>query len=179
MLRKYYKELIVLLLIAAVITAAVFGIDIKSVDEYYSMPLDEITDTSKVVYMSIDCKTIFDNIEQLDKNLSAYLPPDGIILPKKPYALKAGDTAFDLLLRVTRYNRISVEYDGNNAFGSKYVEGIANFYEFSCGKLSGWTILVNGKLLTNSSDKYSLKANDVVEWRYTCDNGRDVEAENE
>ena len=59
-------------------------------------------------------------------------------------------------------------------YGSVYVQGINNLYEFSCGELSGWMYRVNGVFPNYGCSKYVLKDGDVVEWVYTCDLGRDV-----
>ena len=53
-------------------------------------------------------------------------------------------------------------------YGSSYVEGIANLYEFDCGEQSGWLYLVNGWSPNYTSDCYLLSDGDAVTWYYTC-----------
>jgi len=126
------------------------------------------------VTLSIDCLTVLDNLDKLDTTKVSLLPKDGFFLPAKEVALNPGETVFDVLLRETRANAIHMEFTRNPAMNSSYVEGIGNLYEFDCGELSGWTYLVNGKGIGYGSSSYVLADGDVVEWRYTCDQGRDV-----
>jgi hypothetical protein len=126
------------------------------------------------VTFSIDCLTVLANPEKLDPNKATLLPKDGFFLPAKKVALNLGETVFDVLLRETRANGIHMEFSRNPALKSSYVEGIGNLYEFDCGELSGWTYLVNGKGIGYGSSSHVLADGDVVEWRYTCDQGRDV-----
>ena len=59
-------------------------------------------------------------------------------------------------------------------YGSVYVEGINNLYEFDCGELSGWMYSVNGIYPNYGCSSYILKDGDVICWVYTCDLGYDV-----
>ena len=86
-----------------------------------------------------------------------------------------GDSVFDILLRVTRDEGIHMESNSNPALKSKYVEGIHNLYEFDAGELSGWTYKINGKGMGYGSSSSYPKDGDVIEWVYTCDQGRDVD----
>ena len=85
-----------------------------------------------------------------------------------------GESAFDVLLRETKKNGIQMEYQATPAYRSCYIEGIHNLYEFDCGSLSGWMYEVNGRYPNYGCSRYRLKNGDVVNWRYTCDLGRDV-----
>ena len=58
-----------------------------------------------------------------------------------------------------------------------YKRQIHYLYEFSCGPLSGWMYLVNGKTTNLGCSNYPLKDGDYVEWVYTCDLGKDIEKE--
>lgn len=119
--------------------------------------------------VSIDCKTVLKNRDTLDLELRDKVPKDGVILKKTKVDLHKGDTAYDVLYRVTKDNNISME--SSDAAGNKYVKGIDNFYEFSCGQQSGWLYQVNGKTPHKSSSDYKVKRNDVVAWRFTCKKG--------
>ncbi len=119
--------------------------------------------------VSIDCKTILDNTDILDLELRDKVPKDGIILKKTKVDLHKGDTAFDVLKRVTKDKNISME--SSDTAGNKYVKGIDNFYEFSCGQQSGWLYKVNNKIPNKSSSDYKIKKNDVVAWKFTCKKG--------
>ncbi len=124
--------------------------------------------------ISIDCLVAITNIEDLDKSKVDILPADGMILSVTEVEFQPGDTVFDVLVEVTRANKIHMEFSENPVLKSTYIEGIANIYEFDCGERSGWTYLVNGEGVGVGSSSYDLSDGDVIEWRYTCDGGNDV-----
>ena len=69
---------------------------------------------------------------------------------------------------------IHMEASWTPVYNSAYVEGIHNLYEFDCGALSGWMYAVDGWYPNYGCSRYQLKDGEKVEWRYTCDLGRDV-----
>ena len=88
-----------------------------------------------------------------------------------------GDTVFDALKAVCRDYGIQLEYSWTPAYGSYYIEGIHNLYEFDCGNLSGWMYSVNGWFPNYGCSKYRLKDGDYIKWLYTCKGlGSDVGA---
>lgn len=172
------KDFLALVFIIIAVCLVVKGTNIQSVDEYYLTHIDDITESSETVTISIKCDTILDNYEDLDKALRSeeFVPKDGILLKPTKYVLREGDSVFDTLDRAVRYNRIQMEYQGanKNSFGSIYIQGINYLYEFSCGPLSGWMYMVNGIFPNYGCSKYELHNGDVIEWVYTCDLGHDV-----
>lgn len=91
----------------------------------------------------------------------------GEILPPAETELSEGDTVADVLLRLARANRISV--DARGAGPLFYVEGIAGLYEFDEGPGSGWIYLVNGVEILKSAGTYRLEPGDRVEWHYVSE----------
>lgn len=174
------KDLLALGFVVLLVVWIAKGTKIQSVEEYYETHIDEITEESQTVWMTIRCDTILDNWDDLNPALQdgQYVPKDGVILPKTQYVLRPGDTAFDLLNRAVRHNRIQMEYQGadKNMYNSVYIQGINHLYEFSCGSLSGWVYKVNGEAPGCGCSRWELKDKDQVEWLYTCDLGRDVGA---
>lgn len=172
------KDLLVLALAALMIAVLCSGTKIQSVDEYYLTHIDDITEETDTVTLSIRCDTILQNWDDLDPALQSgkYVPADGVILASSEYVLRPGDTVFDVLDRAVRHSRIQMEFQGaaENSYGSVYVQGIHYLYEFSCGPLSGWMYRVNGEFPNYGCSKYTLRDGDVIEWVYTCDLGRDV-----
>lgn len=124
--------------------------------------------------LSIRCGTILDNWDWLDPDKAKLVPADGVILAPEEVSFEEGETVFDLLQRQTRAHGIHMEATFTPGYGSSYVEGIANLYEFDCGQQSGWVYLVNGVSPSYGSSQYLLSPGDVVEWAYTCDMGHDV-----
>lgn len=175
------KDLLMLAFAALLLFLVVSGMEIQSVEEYYLMHAEDITEDSETVTISIDCSSVFDHWEQLAPALKdeSYLPADGKILAPTEYVLRADDTAFTLLQRATQRNRIQMEYQGadNSAYHSAYIQGIQYLYEFSCGPLSGWMYKVNGEFPKEGCSRYVLKDKDQVEFIYSCDLGRDIGGE--
>lgn len=123
---------------------------------------------------SIRCDAILDNLDRFDPDKLSVLPADGVIFAETTLDFYEGESAFDVLLRVTKDNKIHMEFNMTPMYNSAYVEGINNIYEFDCGDLSGWMFKVNGWFPNYGCSRYQLSDGDVVEWVYTCDLGRDV-----
>jgi hypothetical protein len=175
------KDILSLAFIALLVAVLISGTKIQSVDEYYLTHIDDITEDSETITISIRADTVLANWDKLSPELRSekYVPKDGIILPKTEYVLQPGDTVFDILQRTIRHNQIHMEFQGadQNVFGSVYIQGINHLYEFSCGPLSGWMYAVNGKYPEFGVSKYILHDGDDIEFNYTCDLGRDLDYE--
>lgn len=124
--------------------------------------------------VSISCATVLDNWEQCDESKRGLIPSDGIFLPETEVSFTEGESVFDVLERVCKANKLHMESSFTPAYGSAYVEGIGNLYEFDVGALSGWMYAVNGWFPNYGCSQYVLQDGDTVEWRYTCDLGADV-----
>ena len=137
-------------------------------------PQDQETGGSITVTVSISCATILDNMDLCDEDKKELVPEDGWIL--KPVSVEAqeGESAFSLLQRVCRDNKIHMEFSMTPIYNSAYIEGIANLYEFDVGNESGWMFRVNDWVPNYGCSRYVLKDGDTVEWVYTCDLGKDV-----
>ncbi len=179
------KNVLALLCILLLFIAVATGIDIQSVEEFYGeQTKEESTEADWAigqVTITIRCDTILDNYDDLDEALKSeeFVPEDGVILAESVYAIYGDETVFDILLQAAKEHGIQMEYQGSqdNNFGTVYIQGIANIYEYSCGPLSGWTYRVNGIIPDYGCSQYVLQDGDVIEWLYTCDLGRDVGAE--
>ena len=139
-------------------------------------PTPKPTTTPKVntCYLSIDCKTILGRMEDLTPGKESLVPSDGVILSRKAISFEEGESVFDVLLRATRTYGIHLEYEYTPGFGSHYIEGINNLYEFDYGAGSGWMYYVNGVKPNYGVSKYTVKNGDVIEFKYTCDLGFDL-----
>lgn len=132
------------------------------------------TDNALKCTISVNCKTILNNMEKLSKDKAAIIPKDGIILAEKSVVFYEGESVFNLLVREMKKNKIHMEFVKTPLYNSAYIEGIANIYEFDCGNLSGWMYKVNGEFPNYGCSRYKLSDGDRVEWVYTCDLGRDA-----
>lgn len=169
------KDLLAIGFIILIIAVLINGTEFQTVDEYYLTHIDDIKEDSETVFISIECSEVFDNWNDLKENLKNgdYIPSDGVILAQTEYVLREGDTVFDILSRVTRYNKIQMEYQGAdmNMYNSVYIQGINYLYECDCGELSGWIYSINGESPKYGCSNYVLKDGDVIKWTYTCELG--------
>ena len=114
----------------------------------------------------VECKTILKNMDKLDLDLRKLVPSKGVILKKTRVSLQKNDTAYTVLARTLKKKKINFETSGSG--DNVYVQGIGDFYEFSCGQESGWLYSVNGKQPKVSSGAFSIKNGDEIVWHYTC-----------
>lgn len=124
------------------------------------------TSSSVTASISIECKSILDNMDNLAKGHESYVPSDGVILDEYTATYNKKTTAYDLLSDACKENNISVSSE-KTSFGM-YVSGINNLDEFDCGQQSGWTYYVNGKMPNVACSAYKLKNGDKVVFSYTC-----------
>lgn len=129
---------------------------------------------SKYVTISITCHTILNNLDKVSDNKKGIIPSNGVILSQKQVEINDGDTVFDVLLRETRKQRIHMDFVESPVYGSAYIKGINNIYEFDVGELSGWMYSVNGVFPNYGCSIYNLNDGDVIQWMYTCDLGKDL-----
>ena len=104
-----------LILIAFIILIGVIlfkGTNIQSVEEYYLTNIDDITEDSETITISIRADAVLDSWDKLKENLrnEQYVPSAGDILEETEYVLRPKDTVFDVLLRTVRHNQIQMEY---------------------------------------------------------------------
>ena len=124
--------------------------------------------------VAIDCKTVLEKHDDLNPDKESFVPENGVILEAQTVEFKEGESAFDVLERVCKDEKIQMEYSWTPVYNSAYVEGIGNLYEADCGKMSSWMYCVNGKFLNCSCSDYKVADGDALEWRYTCDFGKDI-----
>lgn len=124
--------------------------------------------------LSISCATLLDHMDQLDEGKTSLVPADGWVLSPTQASFQEGESAFQLLQRICREQGIHMESSSTPLYGSAYIEGIHNLYEFDCGELSGWVYSVNGWFPNYGCSQYALQEGDEVAWMYTCDLGGDV-----
>ena len=102
---------------AAVLTAAVLFVDIKTPEEYYALHPTEVTEDGEYVTIKVDSSAV-----------------DGGISLEGRYALVSGDSVYDVAARVLRYEGIDLDTKGGRAV---YISGIGGLEEFDYGAESG------------------------------------------
>ena len=139
-------------------------------------PEDQEVDKKKTYTctFSIECSTIINNLSDLDPDKRELVPSNGVILAPTKVTFYEGESVFDVLQRVCKEKGIHLESSWTPIYNSAYIEGIHNLYEFDCGELSGWMYRVNGWYPNYGCSRYQLADGEKVEFRYTCDLGKDV-----
>ena len=177
---KRIVVVILMVLVVFILTSCVDNTELVPVEvpegkpEPVSAEEIEITDKELTCTLSVRCDTILDNMSDFDKDKAEILPNNGIILKETEVVFYEGETVFNLLRREMKKNKIHMEFNEVPMYGSAYIEGIANIYEFDCGELSGWMYKVNDWFPNYGCSRYKLNEHDKVEWIYTCDLGRDI-----
>ncbi len=120
-----------------------------------------------ICYLTIECKSILNNMKKLKPGHSSYVPKDGYILKNYSCIVKSGDTVYDILLRGCRQNKIKLTAE-KSLYGI-YVSGINNIDEKDCGSESGWMYSVNKVKPGVSCDKKNVNQNDKIEFTYVCE----------
>lgn len=128
--------------------------------------------------LSIRCDTILNNMTSLDSAKAEIVPPNGVIYSSKTVEFTEGESVFDVLLRETRRAGIHFEFEKSPIYGSAYIEGIGNIYEFDCGSQSGWMYKVNGVFPRYGCSDYKISDGDRIEFVYTCSSGKDIGGSN-
>lgn len=124
--------------------------------------------------ISISCATLLNNLDRLSSEKKDLVPAEGWILAPKQLTFFEGESVFNLLQRVTKQEKIHMEYENTPIYNSSYIEGIANLYEFDAGDLSGWMYQVNDWFPNYGCSRYQPKDGDVIRWVFTCNLGEDV-----
>ena len=127
--------------------------------------------------LEIRCDTLLKNLDKLSPGKADLVPEDGILLEKTTVYFASGDSVFDVLRRCLREQNVHFEYVDAKAYGSTYIEGIGNLYEFDCGEQSGWLYFVNGISPGLGCSGYTVANGDEIVFAYTCDMGADLGVE--
>lgn len=126
--------------------------------------------------LEIRCDSLLSNLDKMEESKAALVPEDGVILAEKAVQFQEGESVFDVFRRTLRGEKIHFEYVDASAYGSVYIEGIGNIYEFDCGPQSGWMYSVNGVYPGLGCADYKLSEGDKVVISYTCNLGEDLGA---
>lgn len=130
---------------------------------------DKVTQTTSSEIncsITIECKSILNNMDDLKSGHESYVPKNGIMLDNYKTTLKSKSTVYDLLKKAC--NDKGITYTAKDTMYSVYIVGINNIDEKDCGKDSGWMYSVNGSFPNVSVDSKKLKDGDKVVFTYTC-----------
>lgn len=152
---------------------------------FYALVSASLQHSGKSIYrmaantctLEIRCDTLLKNLDKLSSGKAELVPEDGILLEKTTVSFESGDSVFDVLRRCLREQNVHFEYVDAKAYGSIYIEGIGNLYEFDCGEQSGWLYFVNGISPGLGCSGYTVANGDEIVFAYTCDMGADLGVE--
>lgn len=125
-------------------------------------------------YLTVSCKTILNNKEDLKPGKESVVPKNGIIYARKTVTFYEGESVFDVLQREMKNSKIHMDYSFSPIYNSNYIKGIHNLYERDCGDTSGWMYCVNGWYPNYGCNRYAVQNHDEIKWNYTCDGGNDL-----
>lgn len=125
-------------------------------------------------YLTVSCKTILSNKEDLKPGKESVVPKNGIIYARKEVIFYEGESVFDVLQREMKNSKIHMDYSFSPIYNSNYIKGIHNLYERDCGDTSGWMYCVNGWYPNYGCNRYAVQNKDEIQWNYTCDGGSDL-----
>ena len=123
---------------------------------------DEISCT-----LTVECKSILNNMDKLKDGHSEYVPADGYIITGYKYTAKAGFTAYDVLKKACEDNGIKLT--AKSSMYGTYVSGINNIDEFDCGSQSGWMFSINGNRPNVSASSQKINDGDEITFEYVCE----------
>lgn len=129
---------------------------------------EQPTEAGKSCTITIQCTSILDNMDKLKEGKESYVPSSGYIL-STTMTYTDGETVFDLLTRACSSYGIQIEYAYTPMYGTYYIEGINQLYEFDCGGTSGWKYSVNGTSPNVGCSDYIVNENDSIVWYYYCE----------
>ena len=127
--------------------------------------------------ISVSCESVFENKDSVSESILSALPDNGIILAETKVEVIEGESAFDVLYKALKEEKIHFEYSETPLYKNVYIEGISGLYEFDAGELSGWIYSVNGDFPAFGCSDYYVKSGDDIEFLYTCDRGKDLNAD--
>lgn len=117
------------------------------------------------VHFEIQCKAILDRQDLWREGIEEIVPKSGIFYSGS-CSFHEGETVYDLLKRVCQEKDIALDCSYTPIYGSYYVRGIGNLYEFDCGSESGWKYMVNGVMPGMSASQYTLQNQDKIVFVY-------------
>lgn len=124
-----------------------------------------------VVSFSIECTAIMEHRDLWNEGIEEIIPSSGYFYQGEQ-EISEGETVYDVLKRICSKENIALDVEYTPIYGTYYVKGIGNLYEFDCGSESGWQYKVNDVLGDTGCSSYLLKNGDRVTFFYDCQYGQ-------
>lgn len=107
----------------------------------------------------------------------------GTIIPQTKVPFKSSESIAQVTIRLLDHLGIGYTYTGSLT-GNFYLASIKSFEvdntpydsmgEFDAGTGSGWMITLNGWFIDKSTAAFTVSNGDVIQWKYTCQYGKDI-----
>lgn len=117
------------------------------------------------VSLEIECRAVLGRKDLWREGIEEIIPQSGVFYSGQ-CSYVSGETAYDLLKRICRQKEIALDCSYTPLYGSYYIRGIGNLYEFDCGSESGWKYKVNGVTPGVGSSQYVIKNQDCIVFYY-------------
>lgn len=148
--KRKFKDILFVWAITGAIVTVGFLLNIQTPDQFYSEN-EELGEAIGNVSITVEYSVI--------EGREGFT--DGMLISETDVILYDGDTVLDVLKRICKTEKISLDVAGG------YVSGISGIYEFDHGPMSGWIYTVNGNMLSCGCDEYTLSDGDKVVFSYT------------
>lgn len=117
------------------------------------------------VTFEIECTAIMEHRNMWKEGIEEIVPASGYFY-RGEQEISEGETVYDVLKRICSRNKIALDAEYTPIYGTYYIKGIGNLYEFDCGSESGWQYKVNDVLDNTGCSSYVLKKGDRVSFFY-------------
>ena len=124
------------------------------------------TQTQNYCYITIECKSVLDNMDNLKEGHEDFVPSNGIILGKTKCTFEKNASVYDVLKKAC--NNKGIKLSARDTVYGVYVSGINNLDEFDCSQQSGWVYTVNGSSPSVSCGKFTVSKGDEIIFKYVC-----------
>lgn len=124
-----------------------------------------ITQEKEMISFEIQCVAIMGHKELWKEGIEEIIPTSGYFYQGQQ-EISEGTTVYDVLKRICKEKNIALDTEFTPLYGTYYIKGIGNLYEFDCGSESGWKYKVNETLPGVGCSDYSLKKGDRVSFFY-------------
>lgn len=114
-----------------------------------------------LVFLTIQCTAILEHKELWKEGIEEIVPSSGYFYQGQQ-EISEGETVYDILKRICKEKNIALDAEYTPLYGTYYIKGIGNLYEFDCGGESGWKYKVNGILPGVGCSNYSVKKGDEI-----------------
>ena len=119
------------------------------------------------VTVQIQCLSIMNQRSLWKEGIEEIIPASGVFY-SGTCSIKNKDTAYDVLKTVCKNNNIALDSQYTPLYGTYYIRGIGNLYQFDCGGESGWKYSVNGVIPGVGCSGYPVKAGDTIVFFFDC-----------